>query len=390
MKIFVTRAVAIVSFAGLLFISACSKADVSVDAKSQPTAKPNKPGQVVLSADSPQLTRIKVAAAENRLVPIGEVLAPAKIEANANRLSHVVLPLTGRIISVNAKIGDFVRQGQALVVVESPEADAATSGYLQAQASATTAKSAAAKAQADLDRQKDLFEHGAVPQKEVLNGQAILVQAQAAVEQAEAGTEQAKRRLQILGLTAGKFGQRVTVNAPISGKVLELSVVTGEFRNDLSTPLMTITDLSSVWATSDVPETSIRFVRLGEQVGIELDAYPNEKIGGRVLQIGDTVDPQTRTIKVRAELSNGDGRLKPEMFGRVRLTGRSETKPTVPVAAVAAQDGRTFVWKALSIGVFERTFVTTGAQVGDRIAILEGLQANDPVVVDGIMLLRAD
>src|SRR5436190_18932093 len=98
----------------------------------------------------------------------------------------------------------------------------------------------------DLDRQKDLFEHGAVPQKEVLNSQAVLVQAQAAVEQSQASLGQAHRRLEILGIGTGAFGQKVTVHAPTSGKILELSVANGEFRNDLSAPLMTIADLSSV------------------------------------------------------------------------------------------------------------------------------------------------
>ena len=371
------------------FLTGCAR-QVEADTKPGVAAPAGKSGQAVLPADSPQLSRIKVANADAGLVPVDSVSAPAKIEANANRLSHVVLPLSGRVTDVTVKIGDFVRQGQSLLTVESPDADAATSTHLQAQAAVTTAKSAMAKAQTDTDREKDLFEHGAVPQKDVLNAQAVLVQAQAAVEQAEAAVEQARRRLQIMGLTPGKFGQRVTVTAPISGKVLEMSIVNGEFRNDLSAPVMTIADLSSVWATSDVPETSIRLVRSGEPIRIELDAYPGERITGRVTQIGDTVDPQSRTIKVRAEVANRDGRLKPEMFGNMHLAEQTESRPMVPTAAVTAQDGKTFVWRNISPGVFERIAVTTGAQIGDRVAILSGIQASDAVVVDGVMLLKAN
>jgi cobalt-zinc-cadmium efflux system membrane fusion protein len=376
--------------AGALLLSACSRQQVEADTKQAVATPAGKPGQAVLAPDSPQLAQIKLATVDSAQVPVGSVSAPAKVEANANRLSHVVLPLTGRVTDVTVRIGDYVKQGQALLTVESPDADAATSGHLQAQAAVTTSKSALAKAQTDLDRQKDLFEHGAVPQKEVLNAQAVLVQAQAAVEQAEAAVEQARRRLQILGLTPGKFGQRVTVDAPISGKVLEMSIVNGEFRNDLSAPLMTIADLSTVWVTSDVPETSIRMVKVNERVGIELDAYPGEKMTGRVTQIGDTVDPQSRTIKVRAEVANRDGKLKPEMFGNMQLSSELESRPMVPTAAVTAQDGKTFVWRKRSPGVFERIAVTTGPQIGDRVAILSGLQAKDSVVVDGVMLLRAN
>ena len=348
-----------------------------------------RPGYAVIDANSPQLAQIKTESLESHMVPVGSVSAPGKVEANANRQSHVVLPVTGRVTTVLVKIGDFVRQGQPLLTLESADVDSAVSSYQQAQASVTQAKSALAKAQMDLDREKDLFEHGAVPQKEVLNAQAVKVQAQAGVEQAEAATEQARRRLEILGVRPGSFGQRVTISAPISGKVLEMFVVNGEFRNDLSSPVMTIADLSSVWVTSDVPETAIRFIKRGEPVKIELAAYPGETFRGRVTLIGDTVDPQTRTVKVRAELPNPDGRLKPEMFGSIQLAEQTETKPTVPAAAVIAAEGKTLVWREAGKGVFEKVAITTGAQVGDRIAVLEGLKPNDRIVVDGVMLLAA-
>jgi cobalt-zinc-cadmium efflux system membrane fusion protein len=356
-------------------------------AKAPPPVK-SAPGTVALAAG--QVSQIRTEQVETAMVPVGNVVAPGKVEANTNRLSHVVLPLTGHVTSVLARIGDFVRQGQPLLTIESSDADAAVSSFQQAQAGVTQAKSAMAKAQIDLDRQKDLYEHGAVAQKEVLNAQALGVQAQAAVDQTQAAAEQARRRLQILGIGVGTFGQRVTIHAPISGKVLDLSVVNGEFRNDLSAPLMTIADLSSVWVTSDVPESSIRFVKTGEPARIELAAYPGETFRGRVTQIGDTVDPQTRTVKVRAELPNLDGKLKPEMFGNIQLAEQTEARPTVPLAAIIATSGKALVWRESGKGVFENVAVTTGAQVGDRVAIISGLQEHDRIVVDGVMLLLAN
>jgi len=348
-----------------------------------------RPGQAVIDPNSPQLAQIKTESLESSMVPVGNVSAPGKVEANMNRQSHVVLPVAGRITSVSVKIGDFVRQGQPLLTVESADIDAAVSSFQQAQAVVTQMKSALAKAQMDLDREKDLFEHGAVPQKEVLNAQAVTVQAQAGVEQAQAAVEQSRRRLQILGVGTAAFGQRVTIHAPISGKILEMSVVNGEFRNDLSAPLMTIADLSSIWVTSDVPETAIRFIKLGEPVKIDLAAYPGEVFRGRVALIGDMVDPQTRTVKVRAELANPDGRLKPEMFGNIQLAEQTEQRPTVPAAAIIASDGKTLVWREVKQGVFEKVAITTGAQIGDRVAVLDGLKSTDRVVVDGVMLLAA-
>lgn len=373
----------------IVLLASCRQGDKASQTAAKPPSPTYQPGQAVIAANSPQLAQIRAEPVQMKIVPVDIVSSPGKVEANANRLAHVTLQLTGRVTAVYAKIGDFVRQGQPLLVVESADADLAVSTSLQTQASVTQSKSALAKAQLDLNRQKDLFDHGAVPEKEVLNGQAVLVQMQAGVEQAQAAAEQSRRRLLILGISPGSFGQRVTVNAPISGKVLEMSVANGEFRNDLSVPLMTIADLSSVWVTSDVPETSIRLVRVGEPARIQLSAYPGETFLGRVTLIGDVVDPQTRTVKVRAELPNPGGRLKPEMFGNIQLSEHNELRPTVPAAAIVSTDGKAIVWREKSRGVFQRVTVTLGTQTGDRVAIISGLAAEDRVVVDGVMLLSA-
>ena len=384
--------IAIVVAGSIIGLTGCgqkAKEAAQAPAAAAPVASAASSGEIHLPADSPQLQQIHTEPVQALSVPVGLIKAPGKVEANANRLSHIVLPLAGRITSVDVKIGDFVRQGQPLLTFESPDVDAAVSSVLQSQAALTQAKSAAAKAQKDLDREKDLFQHGAIAQKEVLTSEALVVQAQAAVEQAQAALEQNRRRLTILGIPADSFGQRVTIKAPLSGKVLDLSVVNGEYRNDLSAPLITIADLSNVWVTSDVPETAIRLVKTGESVQITLDSFPGETFRGRVTLIGDVVDPQSRTIKVRAEMVNPEGRLKPEMFGTIQLAEQTEVRPTVPPAAVISAEGQTLVWRETGTGVFLRTPVTTGVQTNDRIAILAGLTPADRVVVDGVMLLQS-
>ena len=388
------KQVTIVVLAGLVsMLAGCGHTTAEADAsKSAPSAQSETkktPGDVQFDADSPQLAQIKTEAVEVTNVPVGNITAPGQVEANENRLSHVTLPLAGRVTSVDVRTGDYVRQGQPLLTLESPEADAAYAALLQSQAALTQAKSAATKAQADLDREKDLLDHGAVAQKEVLNAQAQLVSAQTTVEQAGAALEQNRRRLGLLGLSTESFGQRVVIKAPISGKVLALTVVNGEYRNDLSAPLITIADLSSVWVTSDVPETAIRLVKVGEPVRISLDAYPGQSFKGRVALIGDVVDPQSRTIKVRAELPNPDAKLKPDMFGYIQLSEQEEPRPTVPVAAVVSAEGQPTVWREVARGHFTQTPVTTGPQTDGRIAILAGLQGSDRIAVDGVMLLQA-
>ena len=157
--------------------------------------------------------------------------------------------------------------------------------------------------------------------KDVLTAENALAQSKAAVEQSQALLDQSDRRLQMLGLKPGSFGQKVTVPAPISGKILDMAVAAGEYHNDTNAPVMTIADLSTVWVASDVTESDIRLIEVGERIDVSLSAYPGETFHGRVTRIADTVDPQTRTVKVRAEMDNARGRLRPSdkcngMLGR--------------------------------------------------------------------------
>jgi cobalt-zinc-cadmium efflux system membrane fusion protein len=300
-----------------------------------------------------------------------------------------VLPLPGKIVNVFVHLGDSVKQGEPLLTLESPDADAAVSTMTQQQAAVAQAQSAVLKAQKDYDRTRDLREHKAIAEKEVLNAESALAQANAGLEQAQASARQAKGRLELLGLKAGGFGQQLTVRAPISGKVLELGVVPGEFRNDTNAQLMTIADLSTVWVASDVPESDIRFIEPGERLDVDLTAYPGEIFRARVMRIADTVDPITRTVKVRAELANPGGRLRPEMFGRVRHVHSVQRLPVVPAGAVVQGDGQNLVYREVSNGVFEQTAVTTGNRVGDMIGIVSGLEPGQRVVTDGVMLLKS-
>ena len=366
-------------------------------------APPSVPqGVIVIPPDSPKLAQIRVEPVQISEVPTGEVTAPGKVEANPNHISRVALPVAGRITQVMVKLGDSIKAGQPLLAVESPDADGARGAYAQSvaamgQASATLAqaKSALVKVQADYDRAVDLLEHDAIPQKEMLNAKAAFEQSKAGVDAASAGVEvaraareQARQRLTLLGLKENEAKREVVVRSPLSGKVLEISVVAGEYRNDTAAPLLTIADLHTVWVTSDVAENSVRLIKVGELVEITLDAYPGETFRGRVARLSDTLDPKTRTIKAMIDLDNARGRLRPEMFARIRLSESVREMPVLPVGAVIQGEGRNVVYVELSKGRFEERQVEIGSRVGDFVAVLSGLNPGERVVVDGVMLLK--
>ena len=372
----------------LLALTACG-----TDPSARPQAAPPRKadaadGRIVFPGDSPQLAQIQVEVVKAASVPMVVVEAPGKIEANPNRVSHVALPVAGRVTAVLVRLGDAVTQSQPVITIQSPESDAAVSALMQAEAAVAQARIALTKAQADADRYHDLLQHNAVAQKDVLNADSVVAQSRAALDQFEAARKQAAGRLILLGLEPGRFGQAVRVLAPMSGKVLDIAIAAGEFRNDTAAPVMTIADLSTVWVSADVPESAIRLVDLGEQVDIELTAYPGEVFHGEVMRIADTVDPQTRTVKVRAELDNPKGRLRPEMFARVRHTHSMPVLPVVPSSAVVQEQGKNVVYREESRGVFAAVPVRTSEPVKGMVPILEGLRAGDRIVTGGVMLLK--
>jgi cobalt-zinc-cadmium efflux system membrane fusion protein len=332
-----------------------------------------------------QIVRQPAGAEE---LPTDEVIAPGKIEANPNKVSKLALPVAGRISAVLVKVGDAVRKDQPLLTIVSPDADAAMSAFLSAGAALTQSQSASAKAQADFERASDLFAHNAVAKKDVLSAESALAQATGSTQQCLAVREQAARRLAVLGLAPGDFKQEVVVRSPLAGKVLELSVVPGEFRNDTSASVMTIADLSTIWVTSQVPESYIRFVQVGERVEVNLVAYPGETFEGRVARLADVVDPQTRTVKVHAELANPAGRFRPEMFGSIHHIESIAKMTVIPGTAVLRSGNRTSVFVEIAPGRFQERAVTLGKPTGSSVRVLSGVKPGDAIVVDGVMLLQ--
>jgi membrane fusion protein, heavy metal efflux system len=335
------------------------------------------------------LPGLRVAAVETKPLPGEVVSAPAHVETNPNRVARVVLPLAGRVVSVLAKIGDPVGEGQLLLEIESPEAGEAESAFLQSEAALTHDQAAATKAAADLDRLNDLFQKGAVARKDLQAAQSTATTAQAGVEQSKAGRERARRRLEILGLKPGDQHQKVAVKSPISGKVLAIQVVAGEFRTDTNASLMTIADLGTLWVASDVAESAIRFCKIGGAVDIELIAFPGETFHGKVAQIADTLDAETRTIKVRVELPNPAGRFRPEMSGKVRYSTEAGERAVIPESAVLQSSEKTFVFREAGEGRYVPAEIKLGQRTAGGFAVLSGLRAGDRIVTEGVIYLKS-
>jgi cobalt-zinc-cadmium efflux system membrane fusion protein len=392
--------VVIVFVCGLSLSSGCSRSDDArpgAEERHPSVASSSTQSQgmplVVVPTDSPQFKQLRIEPVREQAFPTDEVVAPARVVINPNRISRVVPPVQGRVLAVSVKLGDTVAEGQPLVTLNSPDADAAISTYLQADATLRQAKVTLAKTETDLERARKLLEFQGISEKDALAAQNDAATARAALENAEAARA-LLRKLSLYGLKPSDLQQPVVVRAPIAGVVTDISVVPGDYRaavafaTDVTTPLMSIADLSTVWVSSDVPELFLQLIHIGEQVEISFVAYPGEKFTGRVARVGSSLDPQTRTLKVHVDLPNPQRRFVPEMFGTMRHAGPSRPFPVVPASAIVQEYGRSEVFVERGPGQFERRVVTTGVRAGERVAITSGLDVNSRVIVDGAILLR--
>ncbi len=328
---------------------------------------------IELAAESPMRDRITLANVESRDLPLNSFTAPARIAPDPSRVNRVRLPAPGVVTAVHVQPGQRVSAGEALLTVDSPEADGAVAEHAQAQATEQQARR-------DYERVRELYEADAVARRELMAAQTELTVAQAELSQAA-------RLLRTMGLTAGELDQSLTVSASRAGRVLDIDVAVGEFVAEPEEPALTIADLSRVWAIASIPDNRVRFVSPDDTATLTLTAYPDETFDARIVRISDVVDEDTRSLRVYVEVDNPDARLRPAMFGSVRFSGAEQAVAAVPVGTVIWQDNRALVLVENGNGHFEPREVTVAARSGDWLPVASGLTAGERVVTDGALLL---
>lgn len=361
--------------------------------------------QINAPATAPQSAADK--AIETEIVttaPIsGAVSATGKISAPEDRVAVIGPVNEGRIVKLYAGQGSRVRKGQRLAELESADIDQAEADYLKALADAENAnRSAAAEirlAQQTFDRTKLLYEKTVVPGKNLQSAEHDLEVAKANAENNIAGTKAtltaARRHLLILGMSdaaidglSKKPGLAATfaLNSPIDGIVVERNATIGA-SVDTDASVFKIINLSSVWIDANVFEKDLPRVRIGQQVKVTTTAFPGTTFSGKVIFINSVVDPDSRTVKVRTEVPNPDGRLKPDMFANVEIiTDVNSAAISVPQSAVLDDGGKSIVFVAEG-NAYKSRQVQVGIKNGDRVEIIDGLKSGDRVVVKGNYLL---
>ncbi len=316
-----------------------------------------------------------------------------RIELDQTRTFEVAPAAAGRIVTVEKLLGQKVKAGDVLAVIQSAELGQAKADWLEA-------KAALQLAQSTFDREKQLYEKQIASLADFLTAQNELSRSDAALAAAE-------KKLDLFGLDAdriaaieddktnGRFAQ-LLLRAPADGIIIEQNLVAGKLVDNTQT-LYTITDLSNLWVWCDLYERDLPRIHEGLGAGedikasIRVAAFPNEVFEGTLDLVESRLNPATRTIRVRLSLANPDGMLKLGMFVEARIAeNRGQLAVAVPKAAVMSDAGKSFVFQQVKDDLWLRRNVITGRQSDGYVEILGGLSPDARVVAKGAFMLKSD
>lgn len=377
-----------------VFLFGCGNAKQDAEQKKAPDAKerneksaagPEEAGNTVtLATDVLERAGIKIEPVALR--PLNaEYAFSGSVEVDETRLAHVGPRISGRALEVYANLGDHVKKGQPLALIDSPDVAEAQSQYLKAKTNLDVAEKSYERAKIVLEGK--VISTGEFQKRE---GEYLSAQADARV---------AEDRLHLLGMTdaeiasigkAHSINSRVPIFSPISGSVIERHLTVGEVVEPAK-PLFSVADLKSLWVIADIPEGDIPKIRRGAAVSIAVTPYPEKAFRGKINYISETVNPETRTIKVRADVENTKGMLKPEMFATVRISsGEKKSFLSVPESAIQLDGDKTVVFVTRDGNTFEKRVIEAGPALDGFHQVISGLKEGERVVTKGAFTLKSE
>ncbi|QOK99776.1 efflux RND transporter periplasmic adaptor subunit (plasmid) [Ralstonia pseudosolanacearum] len=349
--------------AAVLLLGACGKDGTDAAKAAQQAADPN-----VVVAPPALTARLKVAPAGQQAVS-ERLRVPGQIDFDEQRVARIGASVTGRVTELLVVPGQQVKAGDILAQLHSTELGTAQLAYQ--------------KAVAQRDLQARALERAKLLLAADVIGSAELQKRQSELAMAEAEVRAAVDQLRVMGVSmrTGGMSSISPVVASLGGTVVERKVTRGQVVQPADA-LFTVADLSRVWVVGQVPESAAPLVRAGQAVEIETGA-PGERIVGKLIWVSDIVDPQTRTVTVRTEVDNPERALKPSMLATLLIESRPEQKLVVPTSAVVREDNRDYVFVQASPTDYRLVPVKLGDESNGVRPVTSGLQAGQPIVVDG-------
>ena len=327
-----------------------------------------------------------------------EYVTEGKVAIDEDRSTPVFSPYAGRVTKLLAKPGESVTQGQPLFTIEAADTVQAQNDFITAMTSQNKAKSALELADIQYRRAKDLYEGRAIPLKDYQQAEATQVQAQNDVRSSVTALEAANNKLRILGFTdetiktfqnKGSINPEITINAPISGTVVQRKIGPGQYVNSgASDPVFVIGDLSTVWLTAFVRESDAAQVSVGQDISVNVMALPGRPLTAKINYVAAAIDPNTRRLLVRATIDNKDGLLKPEMFANVTIYSAGDrAAPAVPKQALIYEGDQVRIWVAREDKSVELRQIKIGLINGNLVEVTSNLKPGEKIVVKGSLFI---
>ena len=306
------------------------------------------------------------------------LILSARITYAEDGFSKISSPLQGPVLDVRAKLGQVVKAGDVLMVIDAADIAKAYADYVEEI-------SELGLAERNYELTKDLYDAQAMSRKDLEHAENDLNR-----ERAE--FKQAKGRLLSLRVPAAELSKplaqqqitsRFELRSPLTGTVVERNVTPGQIVGPASdTPLFTVANLGRLQVVADVYEHDLPGIKVGAAATMTVEAYPGIEFPATIAVIGDVVDPATRTIKIRATVSNEGRRLKPEMFARLALAGRrAAPEILVPKQAVIERSGQYWIVVQHAQGRLEERLVRIDGTTGNQVTIREGLTGGERILL---------
>lgn len=328
-------------------------------------------GDTVMVLDSVLSKNLHVHAVN--MVPFSkEVVTAGTVCPILTQYANIAPPFAGRIIRSFVKMGQNVSKGTPLFAITCPDFTSAQKDYFQALSTREIAEK-------DLKRKKELAVNGVSSQKELEEASNTLLIAEKDFENARAALEV----YQVEDFKHMNLGQPLIVRAPISGDVIENNIVNGQYVKDDSDPIAVVADLSKVWVSAQVKEKDIRYINEGSVLDIEISAYPDMRISGKVYHIEEALDEDTRSIRVLSECPNNNETLKLGMYTTVHFHGTPSDMIQIPESALLQGPDYSYVFVQQQPDIYVRRRVTVEATKNKKAVISSGLNKGDKVIVQG-------
>jgi cobalt-zinc-cadmium efflux system membrane fusion protein len=362
----------------MLSLAGCKHEAASQSAEAPPAAQVEEVnGSNLVHVDGASrfsLVQVSTQPVRSKLQVTGSV------NPDVSREIPVLSLANGRVVALHVGLGDYVRKGQLVMEVQSPDVSTAFDAYLKAVNDEHLAS-------ITLERDNLLYNKGAIPQSQQ---QA----AQNGEDDARADLTAAEQQLKILGVDKNHPSENVRIYAPASGVITAQNVTASGAAGITyagAAGSLTIADLSHVWVICDVYENDLANVHLGQHADIQLNAFPGKTFSGTISDIGSQLDPSLRTAKVRIQVENPDHLLRIGMFATAILQGsRAEQQTVVPATAILQLHDRSYVFEPAGDGTFKRILVTIGNTLpGNLLEVASGVQPGQQVVNNALDLENA-